>query len=158
MFDTKNWLPLMVEALRPKNEHRQYDLDELLDIEKLASIVFEALEAESEYRKYVLKIKQQKDLPLNDCIWIPTLDGSPAYDLGRLCERADCTYSMLRDICILLGIDQARLIATVKSIRRKERHNGRWDNPCLTCHMGQNDKKSLYEFVKEKPSDYTKRF
>ncbi len=80
-------------------------------------------------------------------IWIPTLDGSTAFDMGVSCERARQTSSMLSDICDMLDIDQTRLIAAVKSMQRKERHNGHWDNPCLTCSMEQDDKDRLCKFL-----------
>ncbi len=120
----------------------------MFNVEQLVSIVVDTLEAEKEYRQNNVKIRQQKGLRLDSVIWIPTLDGSAAYDMGVSCEKADRTSSMLRDICVMLDIDQTKLIAAVKSMQRKERHNGRWDNPCLTCNIGWNDKERLCKFLR----------
>lgn len=32
-------------------------------------------------------------------------------------------------------------------MQRKERHNGRWDNPNYTCWMNEDDKKRLARFL-----------
>lgn len=35
----------------------------------------------------------------------------------------------------------------VFTVQRKERHNGRWDNPNYTCWMNEDDKKRLARFL-----------
>ena len=55
--------------------------------------------------------------------------------------------SILSDICAMLDINQELLVAAVKSMQRKERHNGRWDNPNYTCWMNEDDKKRLARFL-----------
>lgn len=47
----------------------------------------------------------------------------------------------------MLNINQELLVAAVKSMQRKERHNGRWDNPNYTCWMNEDDKKRLARFL-----------
>ena len=59
----------------------------------------------------------------------------------RLTEREKA------DICAMLDINQELLVAAVKSMQRKERHNGRWDNPNYTCWMNEDDKKRLARFL-----------
>ena len=53
----------------------------------------------------------------------------------------------MADICAMLDINQELLVAAVKSMQRKERHNGRWDNPNYTCWMNEDDKKRLARFL-----------
>jgi len=150
MFNGKDFLPIFVNAMQPRedNEHSQYKLDDMFDIEKLVSIVADVLEAEMEYQKYIRKLKEKKRISPDSCVWIPSLNGSESYDLGVLFERSERSGWILSDICAMLGIDQKLLIAVVKSMQRKERHNGRWDNPCLTYSMRRNDKERLYKFLK----------
>lgn len=45
------------------------------------------------------------------------------------------------------GEEAVKLVAAVKSMQRKERHNGRWDNPNYTCWMNEDDKKRLARFL-----------
>ncbi len=97
----------------------------MYDVEKLLSIVCDALDAEDELRRYNLKVRRQRGLQPGDSLWVPSLDGETAYRLGELCERCNCCWGMLSDICAMLDIDWALLITVVKSMRRKERHNGR---------------------------------
>lgn len=75
------------------------------------------------------------------------LNGSKAYRLGELFEKSGATGSILADICAMLDINQELLVAAVKSMQRKERHNGRWDNPNYTCWMNEDDKKRLARFL-----------
>ena len=97
----------------------------MYDIEKLVGIVCDLLEAEADCRKYNLEIRKKKGYMPNTELWIPSLGGSEAYRLGELSERYDA----------------------VKSMQRKERHNGRWDNPNYTCWMNHEDKVRLAEFL-----------
>ena len=76
-----------------------------------------------------------------------SLNGSKAYRLGELSEKSGATGSILADICAMLNINQELLVAAVKSMQRKERHNGRWDNPNYTCWMNEDDKKRLARFL-----------
>lgn len=62
-------------------------------------------------------------------------------------EKSGTTGSILADICAMLNINQELLVAAVKSMQRKERHNGRWDNPNYTCWMNEDDKKRLARFL-----------
>ena len=128
----------------------------MYDVEKLVSIVAEYLEAVEENKKFNLELRKQKGWMPDTCIWIPSLDGSNACRLGELYGREQQRSFVLADICAMLDIDQDRLIAAVKSMQRKERHNGRWDNPDLTCWMGQDDKKRLCRFLSNErgESDY----
>lgn len=55
----------------------------------------------------------------------------------------DCVLS-----CEAGGFDYwGELCSAVKSMQRKERHNGRWDNPNYTCWMNEDDKKRLARFL-----------
>ena len=119
----------------------------MFDIEKLVGIVCEVLEAETEARKYNLEIRKEKGCAPDATLWVPSLGGSEAYRLGELSERCSRGWGMLADICEMLDIDQSLLIAAVKSMQRKERHNGRWDNPNYTCWMGWKDKEKLGKFL-----------
>lgn len=119
----------------------------MYDIEKLVGIVCDLLEAEADCRKYNLEIRKKKGYMPNTELWIPSLGGSEAYRLGELSERYDRSAWMLTDICEMLDIDQYLLVAAVKSMQRKERHNGRWDNPNYTCWMNHEDKVRLAEFL-----------
>lgn len=65
----------------------------------------------------------------------------------RESEKSGATGSILADICAMLNINQELLVAAVKSMQRKERHNGRWDNPNYTCWMNEDDKKRLARFL-----------
>lgn len=119
----------------------------MYDVEKLVSIVVEYLEAVEENKKYNMALRKQKGCMPDTCIWIPSLDGSSAYRLGELYGREQQRSFVLADICAMLDINQDRLVAAVKSMQRKEKHNGRWDNPNLTCWMGWEDKERLRRFI-----------
>ena len=115
----------------------------MYDVEKLVSIVCDYLDAEADYMKYSLDARKELGLAPDSTLWIPSLNGSKAYRLGELSEKSGATGSILADICAMLDINQELLVAAVKSMQRKERHNGRWDNPNYTCWMNEDDKKRL---------------
>lgn len=119
----------------------------MYDVEKLVSIVVEYLEAIEENKKYNMEVRKKKGYTPETCLWIPSLDGSTAYRLGELYAREQRLSFVLADICAMLDINQERLIAAVKSMQRKERHNGRWDNPNLTCWMERVDKEHLLHYI-----------
>lgn len=119
----------------------------MYDMEKLVRIVCDYLEAEESSKKYNMEVRKEKGYTPDACLWIPSLNGSEAYRIGELSERCDRSARILADICDMLDIDQMLLIAAVKSMQRKERHNGRWDNPCLTCWMSHKDKERLTRFL-----------
>lgn len=119
----------------------------MYDVEKLVSIVCDYLDAEADYMKYSLDTRKELGLAPNSTLWIPFLNGSKAYRLGELFEKSGATGSILADICAMLDINQELLVAAVKSMQRKERHNGRWDNPNYTCWMNEDDKKRLARFL-----------
>lgn len=119
----------------------------MYDVEKLVSLVCEYFEAEKDNKKYNLEVRESKGYLPDTCLWIPSLGGSEAYRLGELAERSRQLSWSLATVCDMLDIDQALLIATVKSMLRKERHNGRWDNPNLTCWIGHEDKERLRRFL-----------
>lgn len=122
----------------------------MYDIEKLIYIVCDYLEAETETRKYNLKIRKDRGLPPNACIWVSSLNGESGYRLGELSERSRKTASMLADICALLEIDQDRLISAVKSMQRWERRCWRWNNEaCIVGVIRENDKKRLVRYLKK---------
>jgi len=125
----------------------------MYDIEKLVTLVCEWLEAETDDKQYNLEFRRKKGYAPDANLWIPSLDGSTAYRMGELSERAARSSRILADICMMLDIDQDRLIAAVKSMQRKERHNGRWDNPCLTQNMGDKDKEHLARFLRNDKGD-----
>lgn len=112
----------------------------MYDVEKLVSIVAEYLEAVEENKKFNLELR--------------TLDGSNAYRLGELYGREQQRSFVLADICAMLDINQDRLIAAVKSMQRKEKHNGRWDNPNLTCWIGCEDKERLRRFLSNERGEF----
>ena len=124
----------------------------MYDVEKLVSIVAEYLEAVEENKKYNMALRKKKGWMPKTCIWIPSLDGSSAYRLGELYGREQQRSFVLADICAMLDINQDRLVAAVKSMQRKEKHNGRWDNPNLTCWMGWEDKERLRRFIQNRDS------
>ncbi len=119
----------------------------MYDVEKLVYIVCERLDAEAEDKKFNLEIRKKKGYAPNANLWIPSLDSTVAYRLGELSERCTRSASILADVCEMLDINQDLLIAAVKSMQRKERHNGRWDNPCLTSLMRSRDKERLARFL-----------
>ena len=88
------------------------------------------------------------------CLWVSTLGGSEAYRLGELAERSRQIGWSLATVCDMLDINQDWLIAAVKSMLRKERHNGRWDNPNLTCWMGREDKERLRRCLSNKRGEF----
>lgn len=116
-------------------------------VEKLVSVVCDYLDAEADYKKYSLDVRKELGLAPDSPLWIPSLNGSKAYRLGELSEKSGATGSILADICAMLDINQELLVAAVKSMQRKERHNGRWDNPNYTCWMNEDDKKRLARFL-----------
>jgi len=128
----------------------------MYDVEKLVSIVCELFDAEADDKKYNLKVRKDKGYAPDACLWVSTLGGSEAYRLGELSGRSEQIGWNLATVCAMLDVDEERLIAAVKSMQRKERHNGRWDNPNLTCWMGQDDKKRLCRFLSNErgESDY----
>ena len=126
----------------------------MYDVEKLVSIVAEYLEAVEENKKFNLELRKQKGWMPDTCIWIPSLDGSNAYRLGELYGREQQRSFVLADICAMLDINQDRLIAAVKSMQRKEKHNGRWDNPNLTCWIGCEDKERLRRFLSNERGEF----
>lgn len=119
----------------------------MYDVEKLASLVCEYFEAEEANKKYNLEVRESKGYLPDTCLWIPSLGGSEAYRLGELAERSRQLSWNLATVCDMLDINQTLLIAAVKSMLRKERHNGRWDNPNYTCWMNYEDKARLANFL-----------
>lgn len=126
----------------------------MYDVEKLVSIVCEYFEAVSDEEKYNLEVRKNKGYLPHTELWIPSLSGSEAYRLGELSERAAQASRDLATVCDMLDIDQDRLIAAVKSMLRKERHNGRWDNPNLTCWMNYGDKDRLRRFLSNERGEF----
>lgn len=106
----------------------------MYDIEKLVSIVVEYLEAVENNRKYNLEVKKKKGYLPNECLWIPSMDGSTAFTLGQYYEREQRQSWALADVCAMLDVDQERLISAVKSMQRWERRRWRWD--CSACLIG----------------------
>lgn len=119
----------------------------MYDVEKLVSIVCELFDAKETCKKYNLEVRESKGYLPDTCLWVPFLGGSEAFRLGELTERTRQIRFDLATVCDMLDIDQGRLITAVKSMLRKERHNGRWDNPNLTCWMSRDDKESLCRFL-----------
>lgn len=95
----------------------------MYDVEKLVSVVCDYLDAEADYKKYSLDVRKELGLAPDSTLWIPSLNGSKAYRLGELSEKSGATGSILADICAMLNINQELLVAAVKSMQRKERHN-----------------------------------
>lgn len=126
----------------------------MYDVEKLVSLVCELFEAQKDDKKYNLEVRKSKGYFPDTCLWIPSLGGSEAYRLGELAERCRQISWNLATVCDMLDVDQDRLIAAVKSMQRKERHNGRWDNPNLTCWMGQEDKERLRRFLSNERGEF----
>lgn len=126
----------------------------MYDVEKLIGMVCDFLSAEEDYQKYILEARKN-DVCLSDgSIWIPFLGGSEACRLGELSGRRDQASLDLSTVCNMLDVDQDRLIAAVKSMLRKERHNGHWDNPNLTCWIGYKDKKGLCDFLSDELGEF----
>ncbi len=126
----------------------------MYDVEKLISLVCELFEAKEADRQYNLEVRKNKGYLPDACLWIPSLGGSEAYRLGELAERSQQIGWNLATVCDMLDVDQDRLIAAVKSMQRKERHNGRWDNPNLTCWMGWDDKERLCRFLSKERGEF----
>ncbi len=119
------------------------------DAEKLISMVYELLESVADHKKYRLEVRAEMRLKPDASLWIPALDGATAYRLGEKSESEAVRWRMMQDMCDMLDIDMERLIAAVKSMRRKECHNGRWDNPDLTYRMCKDDKDRLIRFLRD---------
>lgn len=129
----------------------------MYDVEKLVGLVCDFFSAEEDYQKYILEVRK-KDVCLSDgSIWIPFLGGSEACRLGELSGRREQASWDLATVCDMLDVDENRLIAAVKSMQRKERHNGRWDNPNLTCWMGWEDKERLRRFLSKERGEFDYR-
>lgn len=126
----------------------------MYDVEKLISLVCELFEAEEANKQYNLEVRKNKGYLPDTCLWIPSLGGSEAYRLGELAGRSKQLSWNLATVCDMLDIDQDRLIAAVKSMQRKERHNGRWDNPDLTCWIGREDKERLCRFFSKERGEF----
>ena len=126
----------------------------MYDVEKLVSLVCELFDAEAEGKKYNLEVRKNKGYSPDAYLWVSTLGGSEAYRLGELAERSRQIVWSLATVCDMLDINQDWLIAAVKSMLRKERHNGRWDNPNLTCWMGREDKERLRRFLSNKRGEF----
>lgn len=130
----------------------------MYDVEKLISIVSDFLEAETEDKKFNLEIRKKMGLQPDSSLWGPSLNGSDSYRLGELSERSSRSGWILSDICIMLDIDQDRLISTVKSMQRWERR--RWhlnEDVCLIGSMQQKDKEHLMQYLK-KSDEWTGHF
>lgn len=95
-------------------------------IMELIRIVSDALDTETSQREYNWEIRKKRGLPRDVVMDVQCLNGYEAYRIGELSERCRMSWSMLSDICMLMDIDQNTLLAAVKSMRRWERHNGRW--------------------------------
>ncbi len=119
----------------------------MYDIQKLVPIVCDLLDAEKDDKEYNQKIRKEKDYSTDTCLWIPSLGGSEAYRLGELYERCNHGWRILADVCAMLDVDENLLISAVKSMQRKERHNGRWNNPNYTSCMEHEDKERLVRFL-----------
>ncbi len=126
----------------------------MYNVEKLVSIVCELLDAQADEKAYNLKIQKDKGYVHDTCLWIPALGGSEAYWLGELTERSRQIGCNLATVCDMLDVDQNRLIAAVKSMRRKECHGGKWDNPDLTCWMEREDKERLCRFLSNNQDEF----
>lgn len=119
----------------------------MFDIEKLVGIVCDVLDTAEESREYNQKVRKEKGYAPNASLRVPSLGGSEAYRLGELHERCACGWRILADVCAMLNVDQSLLVAAVKSMQRKERHNGRWDNPNYTQWINCKDKERLARFL-----------
>lgn len=126
----------------------------MYDVEKLVSIVCEFFMAKEYDNEYNLKVRKDKGYAPDACLWVPTLRSSEAYRLGELSGRSEQIGWDLAAVCAMLDIDEDRLIAAVKSMLRKERRNGHWDNPNLTCCMGREDKERLCRFISNKRGEF----
>ena len=120
----------------------------MYDVEKLVGIACDCLDNENNYRKYNISLRKKLGLLPTSNLWIPSLNGNDAYRLGELAERSSQGFGTLSCVCEMLDVDQHLLNAAVKSMQRKERHNGRWDNPNYTCWMSQTAKKHLARFLR----------
>lgn len=123
-------------------------------VEKLIGMVCDYFMAEEDYKKYILEVRKNNVCLSDGSIWIPSLGGSDAYRLGKLSGRREQASWDLATVCDILDVDQNRLIAAVKSMQRKERHNGYWDNPNLTCWMGYMDKERLCRFISNERGEF----
>lgn len=123
----------------------------MYDVEKLVYIVFDVLDSEMEYRKYNLKVRKENGIRKDYTLYIPYLDASTAYRFGELSERYNRSTRILADICAMLDIDQGRLISAVKSIRRWESHNGRYDRDTMFPYcVSYHDKRQLFDYLKNR--------
>lgn len=122
----------------------------MFDVEKLVGIVYDLLEAEAESKEYNLKIRKEKGYEPDDCLWIPSLNGSEAYRLGELSERRDRSHWILADVCTMLDVDKELLIAAVKSIQRWQKHGGKYDR-CIGGYslISAEDGERLARFIKK---------
>lgn len=84
------------------------------DINYLAEVVNDALNEEEWFHVCT------KNLPRG---YIPDMDPASAHRLGELTERVNGAWHTAAVACKLLEVDQARLIAVVKSMNRNERRN-----------------------------------
>lgn len=122
----------------------------------VSDIVSDALNAEQDYLAYCRNIRKELGLGPNAEIWIPSLDGHKAFRLGELSEESSQKWHNVAVICKLLGIDQYRLIAAMKSIFRWEKNHGRYDR---VVYVEQNidEGRRLIQFLrKDENSRYYK--
>ena len=84
------------------------------DVSYLAEVVNDALNEEEWFHMHT------KNLPRG---YIPDMDPSSAHRWGELTERRSGAWNAVSVACKLLEVDQARLIAVVKSMNRNERRN-----------------------------------
>lgn len=121
------------------------------DVEKLITIVTDYLDCVAELKKYNLDIRERLGKEPDDCLWVPALDGSMAYRLGELTERENMTDWCVIYACELLNVDRNRLVSMVKSMRRWESHNGRWDrDSSVTCWISRKNKDRLIEYLEDR--------
>lgn len=123
-----------------------------MTIDILINVVSDAMEATQEYLAFCRDLRAKHKMSLGSTIWIPSLPGSEAHRLGELCERESARWASVTQICQLMELDQDFLIATVKSIKQWEAHNGLYDrNVCLQIRtVREQVLRSLSEKNKEK--------
>ena len=118
---------------------------------ELIRIVSDILDEEADQQKFCRPIRKKYRLLSNGTIWINSLSGEDAYRIAELTERCSKNWSMLRDICLLMDIDQDRLVSTVKSMNRWERSGDR--EVCPSCFLSDSVQERLLLFISKNRED-----
>jgi len=111
-----------------------------MKIDMLINVVSDALDANKDYLAFCRELRTKQGLLPKESIWIPSLSGNDAHRLGELCERESAKWSGVAQICHLMGLESDLLIATVKSIKRWEAHNGLYDRSLCLQIKGVKDR------------------